>query len=108
MAPRGRAQIAIVSALPDGRLPIVRQYRPALEGFTWELPAGLIDPDEDAGRILHQELMEEAGFCHPHRTCPRMLRALHGAPVEPGTFILCDIPIAANSATRYGDSHKYE
>ena len=39
--------IAIVAALPDGRLPIVRQYRPALESFTWELPAGLMDPDED-------------------------------------------------------------
>ena len=35
--------IAIVAALPDSRIPIVRQYRPALESFTWEFPAGLID-----------------------------------------------------------------
>jgi len=27
--------IAIVAALPDNRFPIVRQYRPALESFTW-------------------------------------------------------------------------
>jgi len=54
--------IAIVAALPDGRLPIVRQYRPALESFTWELPAGLIDPDEDAAACCRRELMEGTGF----------------------------------------------
>ena len=37
-----------VAALPDSRLPIVRQYRPTLESFTWELPAGLVESGEDA------------------------------------------------------------
>ena len=54
--------IAIVAALPDSRIPIVRQYRPALESFTWELPAGLVDPDEDAAACCRRELMEETGF----------------------------------------------
>ena len=54
--------IAIVAALPDRRLPIVRQYRPALESFTWELPAGLVDPDEEAAACCRRELMEETGF----------------------------------------------
>ena len=54
--------IAIVAALPDGRIPIVRQYRPALESFTWELPAGLVDPGEDATACCRRELMEETGF----------------------------------------------
>ncbi len=54
--------IAIVAALPDGRIPIVRQYRPALESFTWELPAGLVDPGEDAAAGCRRELMEETGF----------------------------------------------
>jgi ADP-ribose pyrophosphatase len=54
--------IAIVAALPDGRIPIVRQYRPALESFTWELPAGLVDPGEDAAACCRRELMEETGF----------------------------------------------
>jgi hypothetical protein len=35
--------LAIVARTPDGRFPIVRQFRPALESFTWELPAGLCD-----------------------------------------------------------------
>ena len=54
--------IAIVAALPDSRFPIVRQYRPALESFTWELPAGLIEPDEDAAACCRRELMEETGY----------------------------------------------
>jgi|SRR6516225_7575487 hypothetical protein len=33
--------IAIVATLPDGRIPIVRQYRPTLESFTWNYPPGL-------------------------------------------------------------------
>jgi ADP-ribose pyrophosphatase len=54
--------IAIVAALPDGRIPIVRQYRPARERFTWELPAGLVDPGEDATACCRRELREETGF----------------------------------------------
>ncbi len=54
--------IAIVAALPDSCFPIVRQYRPALESFTWELPTGLIDPGEDAAACCRRELMEETGF----------------------------------------------
>jgi len=54
--------IAIVARTPDGRIPIVRQYRPALERFTWELPAGLVDPGEDAAETCRRELMEETGF----------------------------------------------
>jgi len=68
--------IAIVAALPDNRFPIVRQYRPALESFTWELPAGLIDPDEDAAACCRRELIEETGFA---------ARAVHAL----GTYAPC-------------------
>jgi ADP-ribose pyrophosphatase len=54
--------VAIVAATPDGCIPIIRQYRPALETFTWELPAGLVDPGEDAAACARRELMEETGF----------------------------------------------
>ncbi|MGB8615322.1 MAG: NUDIX domain-containing protein, partial [Pseudolabrys sp.] len=37
---------AIVARTPGGQIAIVRQYRPALECFTWELPAGLVDKGE--------------------------------------------------------------
>lgn len=54
--------IAIVAMTPDGKIPIVRQYRPALERFTWELPAGLVDEGEAAAETCKRELMEETGF----------------------------------------------
>ena len=54
--------IAIVAMTPDGEIPIVRQYRPALERFTWELPAGLVDKGEAAAETCRRELMEETGF----------------------------------------------
>jgi 8-oxo-dGTP pyrophosphatase MutT (NUDIX family) len=53
--------LAIVARLPDGRIPLVRQYRPAVERFTLELPAGLLESDEDASAACVRELFEETG-----------------------------------------------
>jgi ADP-ribose pyrophosphatase len=58
--------IAIVARTPDGMIPIVRQFRPAVEAFTWELPAGTIDEGETAQESCRRELLEETGF--PART----------------------------------------
>ena len=54
--------IAIVALTPDGRIPIVRQYRPALERFTWELPAGMVEKGEDPAVCCRRELLEETGY----------------------------------------------
>ena len=54
--------LAIVAQTPSGHFPIVRQYRPALEDFTWELPAGLVDPGEDPAEGCKRELLEETGY----------------------------------------------
>ncbi len=54
--------IAIVARTPDGLIPIVRQYRPALECFTWELPAGLVEKHEDPAETCRRELLEETGL----------------------------------------------
>lgn len=68
--------IAIVATLPDGRIPLVKQYRPAVESFTWELPAGLVDPGEDAVSCCRRELVEETGYA---------ARAVHAL----GTYAPC-------------------
>jgi ADP-ribose pyrophosphatase len=54
--------LAIVARTRSGHFPLVRQYRPALEAFTWELPAGLVDPGEDPAEGCRRELLEETGY----------------------------------------------
>lgn len=54
--------VSIVAVTPEGRFPLVYQYRPALEGYTWELPCGTVDPGEDAAETCRRELLEETGF----------------------------------------------
>jgi ADP-ribose pyrophosphatase len=62
--------VAIVALTPDGRIPIVRQYRPAIEAFSWELPAGLVDDGEDSAESCQRELLEETGY--PARSIRRL------------------------------------
>jgi ADP-ribose pyrophosphatase len=54
--------LAIVAVNPSGHFPIVHQYRPAIESFTWELPAGLAEPGEDIAEGCRRELREETGY----------------------------------------------
>jgi 8-oxo-dGTP pyrophosphatase MutT (NUDIX family) len=54
--------VVVLAITPDGRVPLVRQYRPAVEDFTLEFPAGIIDLGEDAAGTAIRELLEETGF----------------------------------------------
>ena len=54
--------VAIVARTPDGRIPIVRQFRPAVEKFTWEFPAGTVDQGEAPAECCRRELFEETGY----------------------------------------------
>jgi ADP-ribose pyrophosphatase len=54
--------VAIVARTPDGMIPIVRQFRPAFESFTWELPAGMADEGETPAECCRRELLEETGL----------------------------------------------
>ena len=87
--------IAIVAHTPDGHIPIVRQYRPALEAFTWELPAGLVDAGEDPAETCRRELLEETGYpaqaIHPLGSAApctgRLSNRIHSFFVETGKQI---------------------
>lgn len=62
----GADYVVLLALTPDGRIPLVRQYRPAVEGFTLEFPSGMIDPGEAAAATASRELLEECGL--PART----------------------------------------
>ncbi len=54
---------AVVPALPDGRILMVRQYRNALERYTLEIPAGARDSKtEPTIECAARELEEETGY----------------------------------------------
>lgn len=54
--------VGILALTADGRIPIVRQYRPAVEEYTWEFPAGTVDAGEIPEASARRELREEAGL----------------------------------------------
>lgn len=54
--------VSILAMTPDRHIPIVRQFRPALEQFTWELPAGMVDEGEHPVASCRRELLEETGY----------------------------------------------
>jgi len=55
--------VAIVAMDDDGRIPLVYQYRHPLARRLWELPAGLLDINDEAPHIAAaRELHEEAGL----------------------------------------------
>lgn len=53
---------AIVPVMDDGQILMLKQYRHAVGGFIWEIPAGTLDPGEDVDACAARELTEETGY----------------------------------------------
>lgn len=56
---------------------LVRQFRFGSGSMTWELPAGLVEPDEDTAVACARELLEESGFAGE---APLLLGSVHPNP----------------------------
>ena len=64
---RHNGAAAIVPVDDAGNVTLVRQYRVALNKFTWEIPAGKLDsPTEDPFSAAKRELEEETGLQAEH------------------------------------------
>jgi ADP-ribose pyrophosphatase len=63
---RHPAVVVLIPVERDGRVVLIKQYRAAIERETWELPAGGIEPKEDADGAARRECEEEIGRV-PHR-----------------------------------------
>ncbi len=58
-----------VGALPidaDGNVYLVGQWRFALDAYSWEMPEGAAEPEEDLADTARRELEEEAGLRAGH------------------------------------------
>lgn len=53
---------AALPVLEDGRIILIRQFRPAAGDYVLEIPAGRLEPGEDAEQCIIRELQEEIGY----------------------------------------------
>lgn len=51
--------VAILAQVPDGRVILVRQFRPAVEDYAYELPSGHLEEGETPEQAIIRELKEE-------------------------------------------------
>lgn len=58
--------IAVVPILPDGSIIFVKQFRYPMGTVMYEIPAGKIDPGEEADTCAVRELSEETGYEADH------------------------------------------
>lgn len=54
--------VATLAVTTNNQIPLVRQFRPALQRHTLELPGGLREADEDPESTAIRELWEETGY----------------------------------------------
>ena len=54
--------VSVVALTSHREMVLVRQYRPAVEAYTLELPSGHVEPDQAPEESAKRELYEETGF----------------------------------------------
>lgn len=74
-----RGAVLVVAVTPEREVLLTRQFRPPVNDFVIEFPAGLIDKaDESPAEVAARELQEETGY-----RAGRLEPLIHG-PVSPG------------------------
>lgn len=69
--------VVVVALTTDGQLVLVNQFRFGIDGFSLELPGGVMDPGEDPVAAGVRELGEETGFVGSRA---RLLGSVHPNP----------------------------
>jgi 8-oxo-dGTP pyrophosphatase MutT (NUDIX family) len=69
--------VNVVALTVEDRIVLVRQFRFGLNGFSWEVPGGIINPGEDPAAAGARELREETGYAGLRS---RLLASAHPNP----------------------------
>lgn len=77
IAARHPGAVAVIALDDQGRILLVNQYRTAIERVMLEIPAGKLEPGEDATECALRELEEETGY---RATCISYLIPMATAP----------------------------
>lgn len=51
-----------VPVTPEGKIVLIRQFRPAIGEWIWEIPAGTLEPGETPDECIAREVVEEIGW----------------------------------------------
>ena len=78
---------------------LVRQFRPPVNAYTLELPAGLIDAGESASEAALRELREETGYTATVASVSPPLSLSAGLTDETIQLVSCVVDVAAHPAS---------
>lgn len=70
--------VVLLPTADDGRLILIRQYRPSIDREIWEVPAGSVDAGESPDEAAVRECEEEIGLV------PRRVERIRGLFPAPG------------------------
>ncbi len=74
--------VAVLPVLADGRVALLRNWRPAIDGWSVEVAKGFVDPGETPSEAAMRELAEETGLA----CAPRDLIAVGEVHPEPAAM----------------------
>lgn len=73
-----RGAVAIIPVLREDEIVLVKQYRPTIKKWIYEVPAGTLEEGEDPRECAKRELEEETGYT------PQRLEELFAFYTSPG------------------------
>jgi ADP-ribose pyrophosphatase len=85
---------AAVVAVEDGSVVLIRQFRPVINDFLLELPAGKLDVGEDSITAAKRELLEEVGLAAKSLQPLTTVLSAPGYSTERVAIFLCTETVA--------------
>ncbi len=78
--------VGAIAVNDEGSILLVRAYRYLHESFDWEIPGGLVEPDENHVDAVRRELLEETGYT-ANMITPKISYYPHKATCDQEFFI---------------------